>query len=204
MKKILTIGRGAQCDICINDSTDVVSRNHAILEIKSNNKYFIIDQSRNGTYVNGMRITPNEKVPITRDDVVSFAHIRELDWSLVPKSNNLSLWLGLAAAVVLALIVVLLLFFHKRNDGNLNLLSKEGLYEQTDNGGGNVLNPAPQDQTDNSAAEGDEADAADPNDKNDQTEAEQSDDKNDKTKAEEPAQPKKQTTKKDNPVDAIL
>lgn len=181
MKKILTIGRGTQCDICINDSTDVLSRNHAILEIKSNNKYFIIDQSRNGTYVNGMRITPNEKVPITRDDVISFAHIRELDWSLVPKNNNLSLWLGLAAAVVLVLlIVVLLLFYNKSTDDNLNLLGKGALYEQTENGSDGVLNPNPIDETDSSTTEDDKANATDSN------------------------QPEKQAPKKKDPVDAIL
>lgn len=124
MKRILTIGRGAQCHICINDTTDVVSRVHASLEVNSNGKYFIIDQSRNGTYVNGMRIMPNERVPVTRDDVISFAHISDLNWEVVPKSTNVALWICIIAAVVALLVAAAILlsvyFIGGRERGNLN------------------------------------------------------------------------------------
>lgn len=110
MKKILTIGRNPECDICIPDSTDVVSREHAVLKIGRCGKYFLIDKSRNGTYVNGIRMATNEKIPVTRKDVVSFAHMRELDWSLVPKDRSLlkwSLWtLGTAGLIAVVLILV--------------------------------------------------------------------------------------------------
>lgn len=124
MKRILTIGRSAQCHICINDTTDVISRVHASLEVNSNGKYFIIDQSRNGTYVNGMRITPNERVSVTRDDVISFAHISDLNWDVVPKSTNITLWIYIIAAVVALLVVAAILlsvyFIGGREKGNLN------------------------------------------------------------------------------------
>lgn len=124
MKRILTIGRSAQCHICINDTTDVVSRVHASLEVNSNGKYFIIDQSRNGTYVNGMRITPNERVSVTRDDVISFAHISDLNWDAVPKSTNVTLWICIIAAIVTLLTAAAVLlsvyFIGGRNKGNLN------------------------------------------------------------------------------------
>ena len=124
MRRILTIGRSAQCHICINDTTDVVSRMHASLEVNSNGKYFIIDQSRNGTYVNGMRITPNERVPVTRDDVISFAHISDLNWDAVPKSTNVTLWICIIAAVVsllaAAAILLSVYFIGGREKGNLN------------------------------------------------------------------------------------
>lgn len=85
--KALSIGREQGCDIVINDSTDVISRRHAILNISSSGKITIVDQSRNGTYVNGIRISQNVPVPVTRKDIISFAHVAKLDWNAVPKSN---------------------------------------------------------------------------------------------------------------------
>lgn len=82
--KALSIGRDQACDIVVHDSTDVISRRHAILNISSSGKMTIVDQSRNGTYVNGIRISPNVPVPVTRKDIVSLAHIAKLDWNSVP------------------------------------------------------------------------------------------------------------------------
>lgn len=84
MKRIYTIGRDPQCDIIIQDMTDVVSRVHAVLKLEPNGKMFIKDQSKNGTYINGMRVTPNVEIPISRKDSISFANVRELDWSVIP------------------------------------------------------------------------------------------------------------------------
>ena len=81
--KALSIGREQGCDIVINDSTDVISRRHAILNISSSGKITIVDQSRNGTYVNGIRISQNVPVPVTRKDIISFAHVAKLDWNAV-------------------------------------------------------------------------------------------------------------------------
>ena len=86
--KALSIGREQGCDIVINDSTDVISRRHAILNISSSGKITIVDQSRNGTYVNGIRISQNVPVPVTRKDIISFAHVAKFDWNAVPKSNS--------------------------------------------------------------------------------------------------------------------
>ena len=86
--KALSIGREQGCDIVINDSTDAISRRHAILNISSSGKITIVDQSRNGTYVNGIRISQNVPVPVTRKDIISFAHVAKLDWNAVPKSNS--------------------------------------------------------------------------------------------------------------------
>lgn len=84
--KVYSIGRETGCDIVINDSTDVISRRHAVLNVSPSGKMTIVDQSHNGTYVNGIRISPNVPVPVTRKDNISFAHVARLDWSLVPKS----------------------------------------------------------------------------------------------------------------------
>lgn len=87
--KTYSIGRDINCDIVINDSTDVVSRRHAIINVTSTGRMTIIDQSSNGTYVNGIRISSNVPVPVSRKDTVSLAHVAKLDWSQVPKSNML-------------------------------------------------------------------------------------------------------------------
>lgn len=100
--KAYSIGREAGCDIVIYDSTDVVSRRHAVLNVHPNGKMFIVDQSRNGTYVNGIRVTPNVPVPVTRKDIISFAHVVKLDWSQVPATN---LWMKIAACVVGVLLL---------------------------------------------------------------------------------------------------
>ena len=103
MKKIYTIGRDEGCDIVIPDSTDVISRLHATIRVESNDKIFLIDQSRNGTYVNGMKMSSNVEIPVSRKDVVSFAHIYNLDWSLVPKhkSNTIITVLIILASLIL-------------------------------------------------------------------------------------------------------
>lgn len=102
--KVLSIGRDSGCNIVVNDEKDMISRRHAMLYIYSTGKMTIVDQGQNGTYVNGIRITPNVPYPVTRKDVVSFAHIRQLDWNLVP--NNFALLrnivLGILAAVLIA------------------------------------------------------------------------------------------------------
>lgn len=88
MANVYTIGRDPQCDIVIDDSTDVVSRTHATIRVEKGDKIFLIDQSRNGTYVNGMKMASNEEIPVSREDVISFAHVKDLDWSLVPKAKS--------------------------------------------------------------------------------------------------------------------
>lgn len=86
--KVYSIGRETGCDIVINDTTDVISRRHAMLNVDSMGKMTIMDTSRNGTYVNGIRINANVPVPVTRKDNISFAHVAKLDWNLVPSSSS--------------------------------------------------------------------------------------------------------------------
>lgn len=104
--KVYTIGRDLGCDIVINDSTDVISRRHATLNVASNGKMTIVDSSHNGTYVNGIRISQNVPVPVTRKDSISFAHVAQLNWNMVPKSGVdyiKYVLMGLAALLILVL-----------------------------------------------------------------------------------------------------
>ena len=66
----------------------------------------ITDLSSNGTYVNGIKIAPNVPFPVTRKDSVSFAHVANLDWDVIPKSRRWITWLivGLVVAVIAALL----------------------------------------------------------------------------------------------------
>lgn len=103
--KVYSIGREVNCDIVINDNTDVISRRHATLNVSSTGKMTIVDLSHNGTYVNGIRISQNVPVPVTRKDNVSFAHVARLDWNLVPNTNKkIFQWSALS---ILAIVLVL-------------------------------------------------------------------------------------------------
>lgn len=101
--KVYSIGRDSGCDIVITDNTDVISRRHALLNVSTWGKYTIVDNSTNGTYVNGIRISPNVPVPVTRKDMISFAHVQQFDWGRVPKSNLMRyVLLALAALIIIS------------------------------------------------------------------------------------------------------
>ena len=82
--KILTIGRSEDCDVVIDDAQDMVSRKHALLRIYPTGKMELVPCGRNGTYVNGLPVKNDKPKVVTRKDVISFAHVRQLDWSIVP------------------------------------------------------------------------------------------------------------------------
>lgn len=99
--KVYSIGREIGCDIVISDSTDVISRRHAVLNVSPSGKMTIIDQSHNGTYVNGIRISSNVPVPVTRKDTISFAHVAPLNWDQIPNpSSAIYKYVGLGVLAV--------------------------------------------------------------------------------------------------------
>lgn len=106
--KAYSIGRESSCDIVLSDSTDIVSRRHAVLNVYPSGKMFIIDQSRNGTYVNGIKISSNVPVPVTRKDMISFAHVVKLDWSLVPHSIT---WMRYSIMGFIGILLVVSSYF---------------------------------------------------------------------------------------------
>lgn len=130
--KTYSIGRDLNCDIVINDSTDVISRRHALLNVTSSGKMTIIDQSSNGTYVNGIRITQNVPVPVTRKDIISLAHVVKLDWNQIPKSD---LWMkyaiGAVAAIVVIISIVVGLKSHKTDCDNNDNQNTAGIVDST-------------------------------------------------------------------------
>ncbi len=99
--KSYNIGRDESCDVVINDPSQVVSRHHATLQVDGR-KMTITDNSSNGTYINGIKITPGTPVPLTRSDVVSFAQAAELDWKQIPNTSLRTMWVILAVVLVAA------------------------------------------------------------------------------------------------------
>lgn len=103
--KVYSIGREESCDIVINDNTDVISRRHAAINVSSSGKMTIVDYSQNGTYVNGIRISQNVPVPVTRKDNISFSHVARLDWNLIP--NTRATIIRYALLALLAAIIII-------------------------------------------------------------------------------------------------
>ena len=112
MKRIYTIGRDPQCDIIVQDVRGIVSRVHAVLKVEPNGKMYIKDQSMNGTYINGMRVTANVEIPVSRKDVISFANVMDLDWTVIPNPAKKRMaiigfsLLGIVVAGLLAWLIV--------------------------------------------------------------------------------------------------
>ena len=83
-KDSYSIGTASDNQIIISDSGNHVSRHHAILKLKHDGKYFIYDQSTNGTYVNGVKIKSNVDFPVSITDSISLSNSFQLDWNRIP------------------------------------------------------------------------------------------------------------------------
>ena len=119
--KVYSIGREEGCDIVIDDNSDVISRRHAVINVSSSGKMTIVDNSHNGTYVNGIRIASNVPVPITRKDNVSFSHVARLDWKLIPDTRGKILRYGFSGLAVIMLIVGGIWGYNVFSSGETNL-----------------------------------------------------------------------------------
>lgn len=76
----ITIGRNPQSNIVIT-GYDVVSFDHATIEY-ANNQFLFIDDSSNGTLVNG-KLIHHASCPITQNDVVMLAGVCPLKWEQI-------------------------------------------------------------------------------------------------------------------------
>lgn len=103
--KVYSIGREEGCDIIIDDNSDVISRRHAALNVSSSGKMTIVDYSHNGTYVNGIKISPNVPVPVTRKDNISFSHVARLDWNQIPDTRGKIIRYSIIGILAVLLII---------------------------------------------------------------------------------------------------
>lgn len=85
--KLLIIGSSKDAHIRLD--SPYVSGYHAELLLLDNGDILLTDKaSRNGTFVNDVRIAPNKEVSVKVGDTVRFAD-RTLDWNNVPKPENM-------------------------------------------------------------------------------------------------------------------
>lgn len=107
MKTLYSIGRDSECDIIISDDENIVSRRHATLRVTKGGKYYLSDQSMNGTYVNGIRMRSGVEIPVRREDTISFAHVADLDWRMIP--NRANVIVISVSGIILSLVLLVLL-----------------------------------------------------------------------------------------------
>lgn len=100
--KTITIGRGPENMVTLNDAK--TSRRHALLRCHPTGKMEIVDLSQNGTFVNGMKISSNKPYPISRKDIVVFAHAETLNWDEVPNPYR---FIKISVLVLLLCIILL-------------------------------------------------------------------------------------------------
>lgn len=115
MRRTYTIGRDESCDIVIFDSTSVVSRKHAVLKIDGKRCY-LIDQSTNGTYRNGIRLIPNVEYPVNKGEDISFGNVASLDWNAIPELQKMSfpVWLYIFIPTIILLLAGCVYYFWPR------------------------------------------------------------------------------------------
>lgn len=82
MRKI-TIGRGHECNVIVDDKTDVVSRRQAIITFTFFGRMSIYDLSTNGTFINGHPVPKPEGCRLRRSDHIRFGSTYDFDLSKV-------------------------------------------------------------------------------------------------------------------------
>lgn len=81
--RLISIGKSSSCTVCIPN--DYVSSYHAeILLLDSGDIYLTDCGSKNGTFLNGKRISPNVDVPVHRGDRIEFDTVL-LNWGVIPQ-----------------------------------------------------------------------------------------------------------------------
>lgn len=117
MKKIYKIGRDSSNDIIIQDPSKSVSRYHTIIEIIGS-KYYLTDNSSNGTWINGQRIEKKLRYEISSADNILLANKIKLDLDFLGSpENNSHIYPAMkfpfkTLLILIALITLTLLFYY--------------------------------------------------------------------------------------------
>lgn len=137
--KVLTIGRSEDCHICIEDPQNLISKKHAILRFYPLGKIEIVPLGRNLTYINGKAVKNEKAWSVSRKDVISFAHVKDLDWDKVPnpymKIYKTILW----AVLAIFFFFLVLLFIPHLNRCSTN--NDDSSIESVESGNNDNANP---------------------------------------------------------------
>ena len=79
--RLIVIGRDPREANIVIDSP-YISNYHAEIILLDNGDMFLVDKSTNGTFLNGLKLTPGKEVAIRRGDNIMFADV-PLDWGSV-------------------------------------------------------------------------------------------------------------------------
>lgn len=116
MKEII-IGRGNDCDIVINDDSDIVSRRHTIIRYSFTGAMQICDVSQNGTYLNGERLKKDKFVDLSIDDTVSLAKVHDLNLREIRNPYTSQRIIATIVAIALVLVIGCAAYFITREHG---------------------------------------------------------------------------------------
>lgn len=106
-KAIISVGSHMNNDIMIAGST--VSRYHATIKVGRDNKVYIVDHSKNGTTVDGSKVSPNSPYRIFKKNRVACGGVPvpQSDWeNKIPWPADIMRNLMIAAASVLVLCAI--------------------------------------------------------------------------------------------------
>lgn len=100
-RAIYGIGSHFNNDIQISGAT--VSRYHATIKHGKDGKFYIVDHSKNGTTVNGVKISPNNPYRIKRNSAIVCGGV-PVDITRLPWPNNA--WKSIVAAAACVVLVI--------------------------------------------------------------------------------------------------
>src|SRR5919108_595784 len=66
----MTIGRGAECSVCLHDEKKHVSRVHAVVDLQGGGHVLTVMSRVNPVIINGRKIGPGDSAPIKAEDVI--------------------------------------------------------------------------------------------------------------------------------------
>ncbi len=66
----MTIGRGAECSVRLNDTKKHVSRVHAVVDLQGADHVLTVMSQVNPVLINGAKVGPGESAPVKADDVI--------------------------------------------------------------------------------------------------------------------------------------
>jgi FHA domain len=71
VNQIYLIGRDRSCHIRVDRFVDTISKKHATINQKAKTEFIITDHSRNGTFINGVRLKSNESRKLRTGDYIT-------------------------------------------------------------------------------------------------------------------------------------